>query len=99
MIAEAGTYLPPELLTATKPIVALCPRKVHTAEPGATARPGPRDPEPRQPRAACRAEFHGPTLRIHPFTSERFHVLFTLSSEYFSTFPHGTCSLSDSCQY
>ncbi|VDO00901.1 unnamed protein product [Rodentolepis nana] len=29
----------------------------------------------------------------------RLHVLFTLSSEYFSTFPHGTCSLSDSWQY
>lgn len=32
-------------------------------------------------------------------TSMWFHVLFTLSSEYFSTFPHGTCWLSDSYRY
>ncbi|KAG5452269.1 hypothetical protein CSKR_106695 [Clonorchis sinensis] len=38
------------------------------------------------------------TVQLHPFTSERFHALFTLSSKYFSTFPHGTCSLSDSCK-
>lgn len=38
-------------------------------------------------------------VQLHPFTSERFHALFTLSSKYFSTFPHGTCLLSDSCQY
>lgn len=44
-------------------------------------------------------EFPGLAVQRHPFTSERFHVLFTLSSKYFSTFPHGTCSLSDSCKY
>lgn len=38
-------------------------------------------------------------VQLLPFTSERFHALFTLSSKYFSTFPHGTCLLSDSCQY
>ena len=38
-------------------------------------------------------------VQLHLFTSERFHALFTLSSKYFSTFPHGTCSLSDSCMY
>nr|CAH7727870.1 unnamed protein product [Callosobruchus chinensis] len=33
------------------------------------------------------------------FTPERFHVLLTLSSKCFSTFPHGTCSLSVSWSY
>ena len=28
-----------------------------------------------------------------------FTYSWTLSSKFFSTFPHGTCSLSDSCQY
>ena len=37
--------------------------------------------------------------QFHPFTSKRFHVLLTLSSKFFSTFPHGTCSLSETCQY
>ena len=29
----------------------------------------------------------------------RFQALLTLYYEFFSTFPHGTCSLSDSCKY
>jgi len=33
------------------------------------------------------------------FPFQQFHVLFTLSSEYFSSFPHGTCSLSVSHPY
>ena len=33
------------------------------------------------------------------FTSKRFHVLWTLSSKFFSTVPHGTCLLSDSRSY
>ncbi len=45
------------------------------------------------------AEFSKIAVQLHLFTSERFHALFTLSSKYFSTFPHGTCSLSDSCKY
>ena len=45
------------------------------------------------------AEFSKPAVHLHLFTSERLHALFTLSSKYFSTFPHGTCSLSDSCMY
>ena len=36
---------------------------------------------------------------FYSFTSERFHVLWTLSSKFFSTVPHGTCSLSDSRSY
>ena len=36
---------------------------------------------------------------FYPFTSERFHVLWTLSSKFFSTVPHGTCALSDSRSY
>ena len=36
-------------------------------------------------------------LQAFPF--QQFHVLFTLSSECFSSFPHGTCSLSVSHPY
>ena len=32
MPAEATTYLATRLLTAREPVVALCPRKVHTAD-------------------------------------------------------------------
>ena len=87
VLTEANTYLPTGLLTAPKSIVALCPRKVHTAELSATARTGPRDPEPHQPRVARRAEFHGPTLRIHPFTSGRFHVLLNSLFKVLFNFP------------
>ena len=45
------------------------------------------------------AEFPELAVQLHPFTFERFHALFTLSSKYFSPFPHGTCLLSDSCKY
>ena len=34
-----------------------------------------------------------------PFTLHSFKLLLTLSSEYFATFPHGTCSLSVSHRY
>ena len=34
-------------------------------------------------------------VTLTPFPLQQFHVLFTLSSECFSTFPHGTCLLSD----
>ena len=49
--AEATAYLPTGLLTGHESIVALCLRKVHTAEPGATARTGSRNPVPHQPQA------------------------------------------------
>ena len=48
-VRQTPTFLP-GFLTATKPIVALCPPKVHTAGSGAGARPGPRDPETRRSR-------------------------------------------------
>ncbi|KRX85841.1 Protein TAR1 [Trichinella pseudospiralis] len=50
-------------------------------------------------KSCSSAEFPRIAVQLHPFTSERFHALFTLSSKYFSTFPHGTCLLSDSCKY
>ena len=80
-------YLPARLVAAAKPVVALCPQKVHAAEPGAAPRPGPRDPEAKQPQAARRAEFHGPTLRMHPFTSGRFHVLLNSLFKVLFNFP------------
>ena len=47
----------------------------------------PEDPEQRQPRAARHAEFRGPTLRIHPFTSGRFHVLLNSLFKVLCNFP------------
>lgn len=41
----------------------------------------------------------GHVARLSQFTPWRFHALCTLSSEFFSTFPHSTCSLSDSRRY
>ena len=73
-------------MTAPKPVVALYPRKVHSptaAERKAglygslTLRPPPR----RQ------VEFPGPTLRIHPFTSKRFHVLLNSLFKVLFNFP------------
>ncbi|KAL8596061.1 hypothetical protein ACOMHN_021101 [Nucella lapillus] len=85
--AEARTYHPRRLLTAREPVVALCPRKVHTAD----ARPETgrvlRSPTRRPVAAAFRAEFRGPTLRIHPFTSRRFHVLLNSLFKVLFNFP------------
>ena len=39
------------------------------------------------PRTARRAEFRGPTLRIHPFTSGRFHVLLNSLFKVLFNFP------------
>ena len=83
---EAHAYHPRRLLTAQEPVVALCPRKVHTAD----ARPAPGescDLLPDDGRAAFRAEDRGPTLRIHPFTSKRFHVLLNSLFKVLFNFP------------
>lgn len=85
--ASARTYNPPGMSPHTKPVVALCPRKVHAAETGSAPRSVPRDPEPQPPRTARRAEFRGPTLRIHPFTSGRFHVLLNSLFKVLFNFP------------
>ncbi|KAK0039192.1 hypothetical protein Bpfe_030802 [Biomphalaria pfeifferi] len=54
------------LIAAEKPIVALCPWKVHAARLSATPQVGPRDPDPQQPQAERRAEFHGLTFAEPP---------------------------------
>ena len=74
MSTEAPTYLPHRLLTAREPVVALCPRKVHTADRRRTQRESVQIPCSTH-APAIRAEFREPTMRIHPFTSKRFHVL------------------------
>jgi hypothetical protein len=45
-----------------------------------------------------KARRHG-TKPLRQLVSRRFQVLFTLLAEYFSPFPHGTCSLSVSREY
>lgn len=85
--APPPTTLPACRRKLTEPVVALCPRKVHAAEPGSAPRSVHKDPETRRPRAARRAEFRGPTLRIHPFTSARFHVLLNSLFKVLFNFP------------
>ena len=74
------------------------PREVHASHKSAdTGRS--EDPPSRRPPARY-AESHGPTL-CGPirFPLNGFTYSWTLSSKFFSTFPHGTCPLSVSCQY
>ena len=62
---------------------------VESAHGGArrSAADGSRGSRTAAPRAARRAEFHGPTLPIHPFTSERFHVLLNSLFKVLFNFP------------
>ena len=62
---------------------------VESAHGGARreAADGSRGSRTATPRAARRAEFHGPTLRIHPFTTERFHVLLNSLFKVLFNFP------------
>ena len=62
---------------------------VESAHGGARRDPaaGSRRSRTARPQAARRAEFHGPTLRIHPFTSERFHVLLNSLFKVLFNFP------------
>ena len=97
----------PGLLAAGEPIVALCPRKVHASKtksaaafgPGSSAcssisRDVPRVPGGRDDLNSA-GRLCGPTrLPLGGFTYS-----WTLSSKFFSTFPHGTCPLSDSRLY
>ena len=84
--AEATTYLPGRLLTAREPVLALCLRKVHTVDqrraPAKSDRISCRTHAP-----TCRAEFRRPSLRIHPFTSRRFHVLLNSLFKVLFNFP------------
>ena len=84
--AEAPSYLPHRLLTSREPVVALCPRKVHTADQRRTAGECNHISYP-PPAPALRAEFRGPTLRIHPFSSRRFHVLLNSLFKVLFNFP------------
>ena len=83
---EAPSYLPHRLLTNREPVVALCPRKVHTADQRRTAGECNHISYP-PPAPALRAEFRGPTLRIHPFSSRRFHVLLNSLFKVLFNFP------------
>ncbi|KAL5015031.1 hypothetical protein ScPMuIL_009303 [Solemya velum] len=83
---ESGSHLPDRLLAAEKPVVALRPEKVHSPAPveqgdGLYGSAHPRRPDARQ------VEFPGQTLRFHPFTSRRFHVLLNSLFKVLFNFP------------
>ena len=85
---EARAYHPHRLLTAREPVVALCPRKVHAADHASRTGRVNNDLLPGGRALAFRAEFRGPTfLRIHPFTSRRFHVLLNSLFKVLFNFP------------
>ena len=83
----APSHLAAGLMTATEPVVALgagesapCWRRAR--------RPAQSWTNPDWPAAAARwAEFPGPTLRIHPFASMRFHVLLNSLFKVLFNFP------------
>ena len=60
---------------------------------------GPRGSAPPSRRPARRLKAHGRPDGPFRLPLGGFTYCLTLSSKCFSTFPHGTCSLSDSCQY
>ena len=94
------------------PLARSCPPRPsgrHPAGPG--ARPGKVRPGARlaggapglavrepAPGLAPRVEFPGRLCGSVRFPLNGFTYSWTLSSKFFSTFPHGTCSLSASCQ-
>ena len=84
---DAPSHLAVGLLTATEPVVALgagesapCWRRARQPAQSETNLDRPT-------AAACWAEFPGPTLRIHPFTSMRFHVLLNSLFKVLFNFP------------
>ena len=70
----------------------------------AAVRRGP--PRPRRAVPCCAAAAARAAARVapcrasrHPLPCEQFHALFAPFPRFFSSFPHGTCSLSVSCRY
>ena len=66
---------------------AHCPRKMHTAEPGRARQPSHEDLKSPSPRPRAELSSASETLRIHPFTSERFHVLLNSLFKVLFNFP------------
>ncbi len=84
--ADAAGHLPRLLLTATEPVVALSPRKVHPPTAATHQRQSERIWHPDAPPNR-KVEFRGSTLRSHPFTSKRFHVLLNSLFKVLFNFP------------
>ena len=85
-------HLPRRLVAAGEPVVALCPREVHASladgtGPGSSAFSSISQNRPRCQRPGGRVESRGPTLRAHPFTSRRFHVLLNSLFKVLFNFP------------
>ena len=83
---EVAAHLPEDLLTAGEPVAALSLRKVH---PPTTAAPEGRSERIRLPErpSSGKVEFRRSTLRSHPFTSKRFHVLLNSLFKVLFNFP------------
>jgi len=87
------------LFAADEPVVALRPPKMHTP---------PRAARTRRTPCGCRRRARREAGELNPTDGlcgplrlplNGFTYCWTLSSKFFSTFPHGTCSLSDSRPY
>ena len=66
--------------------MALYPRKVHSPTT-AERQAGPYGSLTQRTPSERQVEFPGPTLRIHPFTSKRFHVLLNSLFKVLFNFP------------
>ena len=60
-----------------------------------------RQPQPKESDSTVLAEskYNKSTTGFQPFPLNNFKYFLTLFSKFFSSFPHGTCSLSVSRQY
>ena len=61
-------------------------------------RPMPARPQ-QTPASGCKQAILRPAVTSHAFPPNNFKHFLTLFSKFFSSFPHGTCSLSGSHQY
>ncbi len=85
---DHGTYLPRGLVTAGRTgRDALPTRKVHSRAAGPTPSESRGDPKHCAGRLARKAEFRGPTGRVHPLASRRFHVLLNSLFKVLFNFP------------
>ena len=91
LFAREGS--PPRLATALDSLVRVSRRVAR----GATGRESRASGAARERTATpARPTARGPRAHTSTVPRQRFHILCTLSPEFFSTFPHGTCSLSAS---
>ena len=95
---KAHTYLPGTFQTQSQPTLTRAPEKCDGGEQRAPGRGPFRSANPAPP-PPTRLNLRGRIAESIRFPSDGFTYFLTLFSKFFSSFPHGTCSLSVSRQY